>query len=105
MHIPGADLDHEEEVQAPQVAAQVHVEEVGRKHRRGLRTQEILPRRVGAPLGRRRDLQRLEDPPDRRCTNPVADVEQLLLPTLIYGKIVDLRGPTRVSSDLRPRVV
>jgi hypothetical protein len=51
MHIPGADLDHEEAVQALQGHRAVHVEEVGRKHRRGLRAQEILPGRVGAPLG------------------------------------------------------
>jgi hypothetical protein len=57
-----ADLDHEEAVQALQGHRTVHVEEVGRKHRRGLRAQEIPPRRIGAPLGRRRDLQRLEDP-------------------------------------------
>jgi hypothetical protein len=43
--------------------------EVGRKHRRGLRAQEIPPRRAGAPLGRRRDLQRFEDPADRRCAD------------------------------------
>ena len=36
MHIPGADLDHEEAVQALQGDRAVHVEEVGRKHRRCL---------------------------------------------------------------------
>src|ERR1039457_6011001 len=51
MHIPGTDLDHEEAVKALQGHRAVHVEEVGRKHRRGLRAQEIPPRRVGAPLG------------------------------------------------------
>jgi hypothetical protein len=44
----------------------VHVEKVGREHGRGLRVQELPPGRVGAPLGRWRDLQRLEDPAKRR---------------------------------------
>jgi hypothetical protein len=34
----------------------IHVEEIGGKHRRGLRVQELPARRVGAPLGRRGDL-------------------------------------------------
>ena len=62
MHISGADLDHEQAVQALKGHRAVHVEEVSREHRRGLRVQELPPRRVGAPLGRRRDLQRVEDP-------------------------------------------
>jgi hypothetical protein len=37
MHLPGTDLDHEEAVQAQQGHRAVHVEEVSRKHRRGLR--------------------------------------------------------------------
>ena len=64
MHEPGVDLDHEESLQAPQGHRAVHVEEVGRKHRRGLRAQEIPPRRVDAPPRRRRDLQRFENPAD-----------------------------------------
>jgi hypothetical protein len=35
------------------------MEEVGGGHRRGLRVQELPPRRIGVPLRRRRDLQRL----------------------------------------------
>jgi hypothetical protein len=70
MHIPGSDLDPERAVQARQGHRAVHVEEVGREHRRRLRVQELPPRRGGAPPGRRRDLQRLQDPADRRCTYP-----------------------------------
>ncbi len=39
--------------------------------------------RVGVPLGRRRDLQRLEDPADRRCADPMAELEQLTLNPLV----------------------
>ena len=53
VHIARADLDHEEAVQAPEGHRAVHVEEVGREHRRGLRVQELPPRGVGVPLGRR----------------------------------------------------
>jgi len=52
MHMPGAALDHEQAVQALQGHRAVHVEEVGRKHRRGFRAQEIPPRRVDAPTRR-----------------------------------------------------
>jgi len=56
VHVAGADLDHEEAVQALEGHRAVHVEEVGREYGRGLRVQELPPGRVGAPLGRRRDL-------------------------------------------------
>lgn len=42
----------EQAVQALQGHRAVHVEEVSREHRRGLRAQEISPRRAGAPPGR-----------------------------------------------------
>src|SRR5262249_30137923 len=47
-----------------------------------------FPCRIGAPLGRRRDLQRLEDPADRRRANPVADLEQLTLDPLVSPAVV-----------------
>src|SRR5436189_142467 len=50
MCTPGADLDHEQAVQALKGHRAVHVEEVSREHRRGLRAQELPPCRVGAPL-------------------------------------------------------
>ncbi len=46
------------------------------------------------------DLQRLEDPADRRCANPVADLEQLTLDPLVSPAIV-LRGePLDERGDL-----
>jgi hypothetical protein len=106
MHIPGADLDHEEAVQALQGHRAVHVEEVRRKHRRRLRMQELPPGRVGAPLSRRRDLQRVQDPADRRCADLVADLEQLTLDPLVSPAVVlggephDERG--NLGADRRP---
>jgi hypothetical protein len=52
-------------------------------YRRGLRVQELPPRGVGVPFGRRRDLQRFEDPADRGCTDPVAELDQLTLDSLV----------------------
>jgi hypothetical protein len=46
-------LYDEQAVQTLQRRCAVHVEEIGGEHRRGLRVQELPPRRVGAPLGRR----------------------------------------------------
>jgi hypothetical protein len=59
------------------------VEEVGGEHRHGLRVQELPPCRIGVPFGRRRDLQRLEDPADRRCADAVAELEQLARDPLV----------------------
>jgi hypothetical protein len=53
VHGAGADLDHEEAVQAVEGHRAVHVEEVGGKHCRSLGRQELPPRRVGVPLRRR----------------------------------------------------
>jgi hypothetical protein len=65
VHVAGADLNHEEAVQAVEGHRAVHVEEVGGQHCRGLGAQELPPRRVGVPLRRRGDLQCFEDPADR----------------------------------------
>jgi hypothetical protein len=68
--------------------------------------QELPPGRVGAPLGRRWDLQCLEDPADRRCADPVAELEQLTLDPLASSAIVlgseplDERGD--LGADWRP---
>ena len=72
----------------------------GREYRRGLRAQEIPPRRVGAPLGCRRDLQRLEDPADRRRAYPVADLEQLTLDPLVSPAVVLGGEPLDERGDL-----
>ena len=68
VHVAGADLDHEEAVQAPEGHRAVDVEEVGSEHRRGLRVRELPPRGVGVPLGRRGIFsalrtRRIEDAP------------------------------------------
>jgi hypothetical protein len=75
MRAPGADLHHEEAVQALESHCAVHMEEVGGKHGRGLDVQELSPRRVGAPRRRRRYLQRLDNPPDRGRADRVAELE------------------------------
>jgi len=96
--VAGADLHHEQAVQALEGHRAVHVEEVGGEHRRGLRVQELPPRHVGVPLRRRRDLQRPEDPADRGCADPVAELEQLTLDPLVApavvlgGEALDKRG-------------
>ncbi|MGO8886255.1 MAG: hypothetical protein ACLQI7_21700, partial [Streptosporangiaceae bacterium] len=41
VHVAGADLDHEQAVQAPQGHRAVDVEEIGGEHGRGLRVQEL----------------------------------------------------------------
>ena len=50
VHIAGADLHHEQAIQAPEGHRAVHVEEVGGQHRRGLGAQKLPPGRIGAPL-------------------------------------------------------
>ena len=93
VHVAGADLDHEEAVQALEGHRAVDVEEIGSEHRRGLRAQEPPPGRAGAPLGRRGDLQRFEDPADRGCADSVAELEQLALDPLVPPAVV-LSGET-----------
>ena len=86
----------------------VHVEEVGGEHRRCLGVQELPPRRVGAPLRCRGDLQRLEDPADRGRADPVAKLEQLALDPLVSpaavlgGEPLDQRGD--LGADRRSSV-
>jgi hypothetical protein len=59
--VSGADFDDEEAVQALEYYSAVHVKEVGGKHGRGLRMQELPPGRGGLPFWCRWDLQSLED--------------------------------------------
>ena len=106
VHITGADLDHEQAVQALEGHRAVDVEEIGGEHRRCLGVQELPPGRVGVPLRCRRDLQRLEDPADRGCADPVAELEQLALDPLVSPAVVlggepfDERGD--LGADRRP---
>jgi hypothetical protein len=52
------------------------VEEVDREHAGGLGSQELPPVGVGVPDRRRWDPVLVEDPPDRRGTDSVAELEQ-----------------------------
>jgi hypothetical protein len=63
--------------------------------------QELPPRRIGMPLRRRRYLQCLEDPADRGCADPVAEVQQLILDSLVSPAVVLGREPLDQVSDLR----
>ena len=74
----GANLDHEEHVQAAQGDRAVHVKEVARQYRGRLRPQELPPGRSAA-LRRGRDPQPFEHPPNRRGSDPEAQAEQLAL--------------------------
>jgi len=77
--VSATDLHDEQAVQASQGHRAVHMEEIGGEHRRSLRMQEFPPRRIGAPLRRWRDLQRLQHPADGGRADPVAELEQLAL--------------------------
>jgi len=49
--------------------------------------QELPPGRVGAPLRCRGDLQRLQDPADRRRADPVAEFQQFALDPLVHPAV------------------
>ena len=106
VHIAAADLHHEQAVQAAERHCAVHVKEVDGEHRRGLGVQKLPPGCVGAPLRRRWDPQRLEDPADRGRAGPVAELEQLALDPLVPpagvlgGEPLDQRGD--LGADRRP---
>jgi hypothetical protein len=79
MHVAVADLKHEQHIEPPQRERAVDVEEVDREHAGGLGAQELPPAGVGVPQRSRRDPVALEDPPDRRGVDAVAECEQLAL--------------------------
>src|SRR6476620_1120943 len=74
-----ADLECEQDVEPPQGERAVDVEEVDREHAGGLGAQELPPTGVGLSSGCRWDAVALEDPPDRRGADTVAELEQLTL--------------------------
>ncbi len=96
--VAAPDFDDEQAVQAPECHCAVHMEEIGGQHGRGLGMQELPPGRVGVPFRRRRDVQGFEDPADRGCADPVAELEQLALDALVSpravlgGELLDERG-------------
>ena len=104
--VTGAGLHHEEAVQALEGHRAVHMEEAGGEHRRGLRLQELPPRRIGAAQRRRRDLQRFADSANCRCADPVTEPEQLTVDPLVPPAVVPggeapgQRG--NLPADLRP---
>src|SRR3954469_8624578 len=55
------------------------MEEVDREHAGGLRAQELSPAGVGVSHRRWWDPVALQDPPDRRGADAVAELEQLAL--------------------------
>ena len=91
-----ADLECEQDVEPPQRHRAVDVEEVDGEHAGGLGAQELPPAGVGVPDRRRWDPVALEDPPDRRGADAVAEFEQLALDPLV--------SPARVlpSPSARP---
>jgi hypothetical protein len=88
VHVTAANLHDEQAVRALQGHCAVHVEEVRGEHHRCLGMQELPPRRVGAPLRCRGNLQRLDDPADRGHADPVAEPEQLALDPLVSPAVV-----------------
>jgi hypothetical protein len=83
MDVAASGLDHEEAVPALNGHRAVPVKEAGGEHRRGLRMQELPPRRVGVPCRRRRIPRGVEDLADRGGADPVAELEHLALDPLI----------------------
>jgi hypothetical protein len=106
VYVTRAELDHEQAVQALEGHRAADVEEIGGEHCRGLGVQEPPPRGVGAPLGRRGNLQGLEDPVDSGCADQVAELEQFALDSLMSpavvlgGEPLDERGD--LGADRRP---
>ena len=73
----GADLNHEQAVQAPHGHRAVHVEEIGGEHRRCLGVQELTARWRQYAVPVPGNLQGLEHPADRGCADPVVELQQL----------------------------
>ena len=79
VHLPAADLDDEEAVQALERDGAIDMEEIAGEHRGGLRSKEPPPCGAGIPLRRGRYLQLPEDPADARGAHLVAELQQLAL--------------------------
>jgi hypothetical protein len=75
----------------PQRQRAVDVEEVDRDHAGGLGAQELPPAGIGSPHRRWRDPVALQDPPDRRRADPVAEQRS----ATISDHRRRLRGATR----------
>ena len=95
-----ADLEREQHVEPPQRDRAVDVEEVDREHAGGLGAQELPPAGVGVPYRCRWDAVALEDPPDRRGADPVAEFEQLALDPLVSPVRIVRRHPHDQCGEL-----
>jgi hypothetical protein len=78
-----ADLEHEQHVESPQRERAVDVEEVDREHAGRLGAQKLPPTNVGVPRRSRWDPVTLQDAPDGRGADAVAELEQLALDPLV----------------------
>jgi hypothetical protein len=97
-----ADLEHEQDVEPSQGERAVDVEEVDGEHAGGLGAQELPPAGVGAPDRCRWDAVALEDPPDCRGADTVAEFEQLTLDPQVaparFSRAIRTTKATRLSS-------
>ena len=82
VHVAAGELHHEEQYSRWRVMAQSTWKKSGRASSRPGRAGTAA-RSCRLPLGRRRDLQGLEDPADGRGADPVAELEQLALDPLV----------------------
>jgi hypothetical protein len=101
VHVAGADLHHEQAVQALEGDRAVHVEESrwrasSRLARAGTAARSYRCA-AWAPEG---CSARLEDPADRRCADPVAELEQLALDPLVSSAVVLGGEPPDERGDL-----
>src|SRR6478735_6876515 len=75
------------------------MEEVDREHAAGLGTEELSPTGVGLPQRRWWDAVALQDPPDRRGADAVAELEQLALDPRVAPARVLPRHPYHHGGD------
>jgi hypothetical protein len=94
-----ADFDCEQDVEPAQRDRAVDVEEVDGHHAGGLAAQELPPTGVGVPERRRWDSVALEDPPDRRDVDSVAEFEQFALDFAVSPAWVLRRHPLHQRGD------
>ena len=87
VHLPGVQLDEEQDVEPPEQHG-VHGEEVASQHCRGLGSQELTPRRTG-PVRRGGEAVALEDVPDTRRGQVDAQDRKLPVdPAIAPGRVL-----------------
>jgi len=95
VHVPVADLDDEQAIEALQLDGAIDAEEVRGEHGRGLGQEELPPAHVGVPVRCRGYPQGPQDPADSGRADPVAKLEQLALDPLISPWL----APAAASED------